>query len=363
MAFTKEKQYLIFHRYNRCDVRLNINTGEWEFEGAPERYSSFYPVGVWTAIREEDSPEMEVWVQVLKTLRETRYYSSTIGTQPEFVLHRYDRLINVGYRPHVSPSDGFGGIQRVSKEEFDKFIKRRSDPYYKECYWYQTFRHAYYAMVLLDGYKKCGVKMPHRLPTGGSVQLVSRLYADFNEHECKVIGHWLNKGYDYYDGSTNVRSSWYRDVETCFRRARAIGYTVNPKSNAEEEFQLVDKNYQAFCNRQINERLVVTQLNHNLEYEDSEFIVVVPTTAQQFVEEANAQSNCVNSMYKERVADGNTNVVFIRRKSAPQTPYITCEVHDGYIRQYLEAYNKHPQAISALKFKDKYQAHLRANWR
>ena len=61
-------------------------------------------------------------------------------------------------------------------------------------------------------------------------------------------------------------------------------------------------------------------------------IVVVPEHVSDLIAEGEKQHNCVGG-YMERVAKGQTDVVFIRKDEAPEKSYITMEIHDGKIIQ------------------------------
>ena len=60
--------------------------------------------------------------------------------------------------------------------------------------------------------------------------------------------------------------------------------------------------------------------------------VVVPERVSDLIAEGEKQHNCVGG-YMERVAKGQTDVVFIRREDEPETSYITMEIHKGQIVQ------------------------------
>lgn len=98
-----------------------------------------------------------------------------------------------------------------------------------------------------------------------------------------------------------------------------------------------------------------------LAFEDDTFIVVIPTTEAELVAEGNAQNNCVGS-YGNAIADKERNVVFIRRKSNPDTPYITCDIRGGAINQYLTRYNHGVYDEDAIAFRNLYAEHIRKNW-
>lgn len=99
-----------------------------------------------------------------------------------------------------------------------------------------------------------------------------------------------------------------------------------------------------------------------LTFEDDTFMVVVPMTKEELREEGEYQHNCVGG-YGQQIASGNRNVVFIRRKSNPTAPYITCDIYgDSTINQYLTKYNYRISAEDALAFKRAYQQHLSTHW-
>ena len=83
-------------------------------------------------------------------------------------------------------------------------------------------------------------------------------------------------------------------------------------------------------------------LNSYLEYSDKDYLVVVPKTPQDVVEEATAQKNCLRS-YLSRIKEGATKVVFIRKKEEPDKSYVTVEVRDNHIVQVKGYCNSNPR--------------------
>ena len=163
------------------------------------------------------------------------------------------------------------------------------------------------------------------------------------------------------------------------------GSVYNCASKLEKFFNLCDKlnrepqkedfyrqyiNYSreyAIRKRQLDEAALVrhqTEHKDALTFEDENFVVVIPTTEKEFSDEANAQNNCVYSTYFPKVVDGQTNVVFVRKKNFPTISYITCEVRDGIIQQFLFRYNAWvgSDSIAENNFRNAYEKHLRANW-
>lgn len=77
-----------------------------------------------------------------------------------------------------------------------------------------------------------------------------------------------------------------------------------------------------------------------LEYNKNEkFIVIAPSTAVDIANEGLELHHCVKS-YIHDVVEGKTNILFIRKKDAPDTPFFTVEVsNDSKIRQIHGAFN------------------------
>ena len=99
-----------------------------------------------------------------------------------------------------------------------------------------------------------------------------------------------------------------------------------------------------------------------LYYENDKYIVRPLISRSDFHKEATAQHNCVESMYLERVFNGHTHVVTIRKKSDPNHSYITCEVTNKHdIRQYLLQYNSRPTDKDDMHFFDEYFHHLQSS--
>ena len=102
------------------------------------------------------------------------------------------------------------------------------------------------------------------------------------------------------------------------------------------------------------------QKNASLFFEDENFTILIPTTAKEFKNEADYQRNCVFNLYYPKVRECKTHVVFVRKKSNIDTPFITCEVNNqGKIIQFLGRFN---QSVAdneqAMFFRYNYEKHL-----
>lgn len=141
-----------------------------------------------------------------------------------------------------------------------------------------------------------------------------------------------------------------------------IGDKLEVKHNILTNYTILRWLYDEYKNAHYDENLKHFNDKAWLYFEDDNYVVVPLLTRNQFHIEAEVQQNCVERMYMERVANGQTHVVAIRKKYNPDTPYITCEVtNDGDIYQYLLKYNRSPSNESDLDFRYTYQCHLKSS--
>lgn len=113
----------------------------------------------------------------------------------------------------------------------------------------------------------------------------------------------------------------------------------------------------------VNDQTINYQKSANLFFENDDFTVLIPTTAAEFIAEADYQHNCVFRTYFPYVQKSKTHIVFIRKKEDINTPYITCEINNnGKIIQYLTKYNKPITKNDDFNFLAEYQEFLHTNF-
>ena len=97
----------------------------------------------------------------------------------------------------------------------------------------------------------------------------------------------------------------------------------------------------------------------NLTFSYGNYAVVLPKNIQDLVTEGNEMHHCVGG-YRDRVANGETLIVFIRHKTTPDKCYITAEINPitGRIMQYYLAYDRFISRNEDLEFKQALQTWL-----
>lgn len=138
-----------------------------------------------------------------------------------------------------------------------------------------------------------------------------------------------------------------------------------PKGDFIREYATIKKEYLFRKTELDNQALYDNQMKRAkaLTFTDGNLIAVIPTTTEEFLAEADSQNNCVARMYMPRVIEDRTNIVFIRRVADPNKSYITCEVRNGKIEQYLGKNNSRLyNDDEAMAFKKLFAEHLSQTW-
>lgn len=112
-------------------------------------------------------------------------------------------------------------------------------------------------------------------------------------------------------------------------------------------------------------RDAILKYNNDLDwlyFSNGEYQAVPLKNSADFHREAEAQHNCVERIYMQKVLEGNTHVVAVRKVDDPERSVITCEVgKSGAIIQYLGFANSRRLTNNQLEFRNQYAQHLAAN--
>lgn len=136
--------------------------------------------------------------------------------------------------------------------------------------------------------------------------------------------------------------------------------TVKVEPNIVSNYIQICYLYKCYKEKNYNNILKKNNDKKFLYFEKDEIIAFPLLSKEDFHKEAEAQHNCVERLYMDKVVNNETYIIAIRKKNNPETSYITCEVtHDGIIRQYLLSCNRSPfDDSSATKFKKEYQNYI-----
>ena len=184
---------------------------------------------------------------------------------------------------------------------------------------------------------------------------------NFNKEQMRWVVYYLIRGLwelyeneEYYlERKLQQYFHYVKENNSKCEKGDFIKNYVKEKRTYELNNEKIDK--QKLYENQMNKKEMLS-----FEYENLE--VVIPTSFEEFKKEAEQQSNCVARLYLPKVIDGDLNIVFIRKKEELNKSYITCEIRNGVIYQYLTRFNQTPHDDNAIKFKSLYQEYLNENW-
>lgn len=160
---------------------------------------------------------------------------------------------------------------------------------------------------------------------------------------------------EYSSDFGKIINDWYNYI-TC------LGDKLEVKHNILTNYTILKWVYEEYRSAHYDEELKKYNDKNWLYFEDNDFIVFPLLTKADFHKEADVQCNCVERLYMEKVAQGTTHVVAVRKKNNPDVPYITCEVSNhGAIIQYLLKYNRYPCNELDIDFKVAYATYLKSS--
>ena len=202
------------------------------------------------------------------------------------------------------------------------------------------------------------------------------LEADSGLNGLKYFKKVRERGYRYSSRQVEIITNWRADFEQILAAGVHPGRVVKYLHARSEEFVTMYKDYLYGC-RELNYNLsndfiafprhlrqshdeatrilnnqkeendrnkketefkaikdLESELNNLYMYEDDNYFIRAPHGAGEMVAEGQALHHCVGRMgYIERMANKQTVILFLRKKSDPETPYYTIETFNGTLRQ------------------------------
>lgn len=122
----------------------------------------------------------------------------------------------------------------------------------------------------------------------------------------------------------------------------------------------VAKAYSAVENAIIDRRLaqIAADANNLIpQIDDCPYVIMMPKSTHDFVQEGQNQHNCVGS-YVQSVSNGNSLVFFIRQKDEPETSFVTAEYRKNMITQLYYKNNRRVSDTEIIDFANKFKTAL-----
>lgn len=168
----------------------------------------------------------------------------------------------------------------------------------------------------------------------------------------KVAGNFISDWLDYIRMCTgaglelNETLMFPRDLKAEHNKRTAEFKTIED-SEKNEMYQKLRKDYM-----------------RRYSYQNGAYKILVPESLESIVQEGNNQHHCVGT-YVNRVAKGESCILFVREKDNLDQAFYTMEVKDGVVVQCRGKYNNDPSpeiGKKVRKFVDRFQKYI-SNWK
>ncbi|ASR79492.1 PcfJ-like protein [Bacillus phage Kamfam] len=159
----------------------------------------------------------------------------------------------------------------------------------------------------------------------------------------------LSQGMELGDAITT-----YRDYVNMNRSLGNHTYNKYPKY-LKTYHDIVSRNYKLVEDTVLVEKFEARRIElQNYECKVGAFAFIAPKTMRDIATEGSEQSHCVAS-YARQVAEGTTDIIFMRLKKKPEKSLITMEIQNGRVVQARGFANRNPdeeEMVAIEKFKN-----------
>lgn len=181
----------------------------------------------------------------------------------------------------------------------------------------------------------------------------------FKDEWLPAIAYWLPRYlWDFYHESPDVGR-----IRNIFEYAEQLEVKIDHKCDFFRTYINLYREY-SLRKQELDNKAIKNMADRHrtaLTFENDNYVVVIPETADEIINEGKNQHNCVGGYVRDVIRE-NCNIVFVRQKSNPNISYITVEIYpNGRIGQYLRECNRSASEADHA-FRKLYQEHLSTHW-
>lgn len=359
MAFTykKERNFIVGYEGDTLIGKWNIITGEFigksgkVVKNFPACFSINTIANNLTYARRIRKVDITTYIlihaihfyqQYYKYEGTTEYYTEQRGTRMEQLISLNLEVSNIGDLDTTEPLT----------KDIVAYLKENNNSYYNSGYvkqYYFEKRHPNFMNDKPNWFRRGIFSLiidNESMPEDYIIKMAKRYY---EEH----IYYLTDNGSNFLP-MNNFIKTYYKYSMTLYGEVKVVPNLASVYANLSfyhEQYKIA--NY--------DNELKKNNDKSFLYFENENYIVKPILSKVEFHEEAEAQHNCVERLYMEKVYENTTYIVSVREKSNPDVSFITCEVsHSGHIIQYFKRYNTSvTYGDSAFDFKMEYARHLK----
>lgn len=160
----------------------------------------------------------------------------------------------------------------------------------------------------------------------------------------------LSKYLDSLSPKKSERNNFIPDYFDYLRNCESLNYDMTSdvvlypknfkKAHDKAAVNVQSKKLEKECNMIAK---LLPDMHDKYDFSNDDLLIKAPESGQDIIYEGQALHHCVGS-YVPQVAEGRTVILFIRRKKAPDKPYVTVEVRNDKIVQVRGFSNKTPES-------------------
>lgn len=169
--------------------------------------------------------------------------------------------------------------------------------------------------------------------------------------DLKYINKYFNsKTQKYVKGyldNLSILDFPFSEYNDYLKMAEEIGFQMErnnilfPKNIHEAHDNLLEQ-YQEFKDKEVNEGIAkVANKLMKYRYNSNGLFIVPAKNNKELINESRVLEHCVRT-YANRVAKGETGIMFIRKENEPQTPFVTLELKGSKVIQVRAKKNRQP---------------------
>ena len=276
--------------------------------------------------------KLELFINNPEILGTIRYYSELADECPKgFVkwLKDNNKMPTKENLTDYKREEALKRMTQEDKEVYELLFGTENSPYYRDS---DTYKDCYFSM---------SAELRHKFNKILKVSIKSLSWHLKDEMTIFIDRFIRNRGWSSWCYE-NRPDNW----EELLNTNRTFKWnTKNVVANTREEYE----------NKIIRNEDKIRAIE---ELSDDSFVVVVPKTLKDFIDEGNMQLNCVGHFYHSSIINGENLVYFIRKKSTPSRSYLTNRYyimrHETVeTRKFANAYNDDEEAKALIKEIDK----------
>lgn len=171
---------------------------------------------------------------------------------------------------------------------------------------------------------------------------------EIKRYHMEYIRKYFDKKMTLYIDGFGIEKFPYHEYNDYLMMSERMGYPMNrndvlyPKEGIMEAHDKVQKEFTVNESKKLKEGIEITANKlMKYEFENNELIIIPAKSNDDLVKESEELNHCVRT-YAQKVSEGKTGIMFVRKKGEIEKPYVTLELQGKRVTQVRAARNSMP---------------------